>query len=279
MEGQRLSGDPGRPPGGRRGPRSPRSEIRIAADAAELTRVAAAEVVAALAARAGAAPRLRSWALAGGSTPRALYRLLADPEAPFRNRLDWAGLHFFWGDERHVPPDHPESNFRMAREAMLDRVPVPAAHVHRIPAEEPDAARAAERYERELIETFGLRAEADEAQRRDWPRFDLVLLGLGEEGHTASLFPGSPLLTAPRQQRLVAAVWVEAQRTWRITLTPPVLDHAATVIFLVSGAAKAPALAAVLDGEPRPELYPAQVVAPVDGRLLWLVDRDAAARL
>ena len=278
-------------------------------DAVELTRAAAAEVTAALAQRRDAFPSI---ALAGGSTPRALYRLLADPAAPFRARIDWQAVHFFWGDERHVPPDHPDSNFRMAREAMLDHVQVPAAHMHRIAGEEPDAARAARLYDRELSEVFGLRraaagggegtaggegaagsvtasgADSDNGAAgdaaREWPRFDLVLLGLGEEGHTASLFPGSPLLAdgaraRPSAQPLAAAVWVEKLDTWRITLTPPVLDHAATVIFLVSGAAKAAALAAVLEGEWRPELYPAQVVAPVDGRLLWLVDRAAAAQL
>jgi 6-phosphogluconolactonase len=345
MEGQRLSGggEDGRGRGvGGGGPR--RREVRVLEDAVELTRAAAAEVTAALAlhrdawlpgaaaggaagatfgtvsgaadaagaAGAAAAP-FPSIALAGGSTPRALYRLLADPAAPFRARIDWQAVHFFWGDERHVPPDHPDSNFRMAREAMLDHVQVPAAHVHRIAGEEPDAARAARLYERGLIEAFGLRrdrgngkdaadgesaagsedaagsvtgsgdADARGDATREWPRFDLVLLGLGEEGHTASLFPGSPLLaddgSRRRPRRLAAAVWVEKLHTWRITLTPPVIDHAATVIFLVSGAAKAPALAAVLEGEWRPELYPAQVVAPVDGRLLWLVDRAAAAQL
>jgi 6-phosphogluconolactonase len=308
----RLSGG-GAPP-----PREPRGEVRIFAGAAELMPAAAAEVVAALARRrasaaaaaasAGAAAAavaapFPSFVLAGGSTPRGLYRLLADPASPYRDRIAWEDVHFFWGDERHVPPDHPDSNFRMAREAMLDHVPAPAAHVHRIAAEEPDAGRAAAAYERQLIETFHLRADRDgppasgagagaSAAAADWPRFDLVLLGLGEEGHTASLFPGSPLLgeaarpgwtcgTArrPRQTRLVAAVWVEQQQTWRITLTPPVLCWAATVIFLVSGAAKAAALAAVVEGEPRPDLYPAQVVAPIDGRLLWLVDEAAAARL
>jgi 6-phosphogluconolactonase len=311
MEGQRVSG------GGRR-----RREVGVLEDGVELTRAAAAEVAAALALHrdawlpgAAAGAPFPSIALAGGSTPRALYRLLADPAAPFRARIDWQAIHFFWGDERHVPTDHPDSNFRMAREAMLDHVQVPAAHVHRIAGEEPDAARAARLYERELIEVFGLRrdrgngeeaaggegaageahaagdagaardAEAVSDAAREWPRFDLVLLGLGEEGHTASLFPGSPLLAdqrprrSRRPRRLTAAVWVEKLATWRITLTPPVLDHAATVIFLVSGAAKAPALAAVLEGEWRPELYPAQVVAPVDGRLLWLVDRAAAAQL
>jgi 6-phosphogluconolactonase len=302
MEEQRLSGGDGarqaRRGNGGGGARRER-EVRVVADAAELTRAAAEEVTAELArhcdawlpgvapSSASAQPLVPSIALAGGSTPRSLYRLLADPAAPYRARIDWQAVHFFWGDERHVPPDHPDSNFRMAREAMLDHVQVPAAHVHRIAAEEPDAERAARRYERELIEVFGLRRETaggGEGTTREWPRFDLVLLGLGEEGHTASLFPGSPLLangepSRPSAQPLAAAVWVEKLVTWRITLTPPVLNHAATVIFLVSGAAKAPALAAVLEGEPRPELYPAQVVAPVDGRLLWLVDRAAAAQL
>jgi 6-phosphogluconolactonase len=311
MEERRVSDAAGAGAGAAR--RSDRREVRIVADAEELTRAAAAEVAAALARRgdsqflaatagaagatsatsapsapsAGVAAPFPTFALAGGSTPRALYRLLVDPAAPFRGEIDWQAVHFFWGDERHVPPDHPDSNYRMAREAMLDHVQVPAAHVHRIAAEEPDAARAARRYERELIDAFALRPDRD-----CWPRFDLVLLGLGEEGHTASLFPGSPLLardapppTAPAASEhppglgLAAAVWVEKLQAWRITLTPPVLNHAATVIFLVSGAAKAPALAAVLEGEPRPELYPAQVVAPIDGRLLWLVDRAAAAQL
>jgi|GEM_PF-37478 len=345
-EERRLSDPAGAGAGAPR--RRERREVRIFVDAAELTRAAAEEVTAALARRddsqflaetagvagaasaasAGVAAPFPSFALSGGSTPRALYRLLVDPAAPFRGEIDWQAVHFFWGDERHVPPDHTDSNFRMAREAMLDHVQVPTAHVHRIAAEEPDAARAAQLYERELIEAFGLRTDDDDGagaagdwpqsdqaarafprsdqvrdwpqshQARDFPRFDLVLLGLGEEGHTASLFPGSPLLTqdaqpatasearerppgrSPRRPRqLAAAVWVEKLETWRITLTPPMLNHAATVIFLVSGAAKAPALAAVLEGEPRPELYPAQVVAPIDGRLLWLVDRAAAAQL
>ena len=251
--------------------------------------------------------------LSGGSTPRALYRLLADE--PYRARLPWNAIHFYWGDERHVPPDHADSNYRMAREAMLDHVPVPAAHVHRIAGEEPVAAAAAAAYERELIAHFALRADRDGGAQGngaahadggahgnggdggdgsamgagdatiDWPRFDVLLLGLGEEGHTASLFPGSPALGERRH--LVAAPWVEAHQTYRITLTPPALNHAATVIFLVSGAAKAAALAGVLEGTddgatgaaPQRLQYPAQIIAPVDGRLLWLVDLPAAARL
>lgn len=280
MEEQRLSElreEPASPSGEPTG----RREIRIVEDAAAVSRVAAEEVTAALApGRERGATGLVSCALSGGSTPRTLYQLLADPASPYRDRIAWEAIHFFWGDERHVPPDHPDSNFRMAREAMLDRVPVPAAHIHRVAGEEPDAARAAERYEREMLELFQLDPDRDgppSAARLDWPRFDLVLLGLGEEGHTASLFPGSPLLAERRH--LAAAVWVAVHDTWRITLTPPVINHAAAVMFLVSGAAKAAALAAILEGEPEPERYPAQVVAPLDGRVLWIVDRAAAGQL
>lgn len=280
-------------------------EVRVLAAADDLPAAAAAEVVRALAAGGGAKPP--SLLLSGGSTPRALYRLLDDPAAPWRERIAWDAVHFFWGDERHVPPDDPQSNYRMAREAMLDHVPAGAAQVHRIAGEVPDAALAAARYERELVTHFQLQAARDEADAAaatggevvtargegamfssvsaerpavgdlDWPRFDLVLLGLGEEGHTASLFPGSPVLGEER--RLTAAPWVPAQHTFRITVTPPVLNHAAVVMFLVSGEAKAAAVAAVLEGERQPEVYPAQAVAPAAGRVIWLLDRAAASRL
>ena len=250
-------------------------EVRIVAGPAELTRAAAEEVTAALA----GLPAPPSILLSGGSTPRALYQLVADAAAPHRARIPWHAVRFFWGDERQVPPDHPDSNYRMAREAMLDHVPAAAAHVHRIAGEEPDAARAAELYERDLIGSFHLAADRDGArpEELDWPRFNIALLGLGEEGHTASLFPGSPVLDERRH--LVAAPWVAAKQSYRITVTPPVLNHAARVIFLVSGAAKANALAAILEGESQPSLYPAQAIAPQGGRLLWLVDRAAASRL
>jgi 6-phosphogluconolactonase len=280
MEEQRLTGFGAEPVSPRSEPTG-RREIRIVEDAAAVSRAAAEEVTAALSpGRERESAGRITCALSGGSTPRSLYQLLADPASPYRDRIAWEAIHFFWGDERHVPPDDPDSNFRMAREAMLDRVPVPAAHIHRVAGEEPDAARAAERYEREMLAVFQLepdRGGPPSAARLDWPRFDLVLLGLGEEGHTASLFPGGPLLAERR--RLAAAVWVAAHDTWRITLTPPVINHAAVVIFLVSGAAKAAALAAVLEGRPEPERYPAQVVAPVDGRVLWIADRAAAGDL
>ena len=203
-----------------------------------------------------------TWALSGGSTPRGLYRLLASD--PYRERLPWLGVHFFWSDERHVPPDHPESNFRMAREAMLDHVPAPPGNVHRIRAEEPDAERAALLYEEELRSFFAL-------SPGEWPRFDLVLLGLGKDGHTASLFPGSAAVR--ERERLVVAPWVEALQAFRITLTPPVLSHARRALFMVSGAEKAAALRGVLEGERDPDCYPAQAV---EGNRLWLVDRAAA---
>lgn len=242
-------------------------EIQVFDDVAALARAAAEEVIRVLSDAARNQGRA-TIALSGGSTPKALYRLLADD--PFRGRMPWSAIHFFWGDERHVPPDHEESNYRMVREAMLDLVPVPPENVHRIRAEEKDAERAATEHEAELRSFFALKAGA-------WPRFDLVLMGLGPEGHTASLFPGSPAIT--ESSRLVVAPWVEAHDTFRITMTPPVFNHGAEVLFLVSGEEKAPAVHAVLEGERDPGLVPAQVVSPVEGKLLWMLDRAAARDL
>jgi 6-phosphogluconolactonase len=239
------------------------NDVRVFPSVAELTRAAAEEV----ARRAEEAVRERglfTWVLSGGSTPRDLYGTLSRP--PYRDRMPWRAIHVFWGDERHVPPDHPDSNFRMAREAMLDRVPLPAANVHRIRAEEPDAAVAAAAYEAELRAFFHLAPG-------EWPRFDLILLGLGKDAHTASLFPGSPAVH--ESERLVVAPWVPAQNTFRITLTPPALNHARLIVFLVSGEDKAEPLRAVLEGPRDPDRWPAQIVA---GNRLWMVD-EAAARL
>lgn len=243
----------------------PLIDLRIFADGAELARAAAEE----FARRAAGAIRARgrfSAALSGGSTPRRLFALLADQEEPFRDRIDWRAVHLFWGDERHVPPDHPESNFRMARETLLDRIEIPAENVHRVRGEEPDAARAAALYEDELRAFF-----------RGAPRFDLVLLGLGADAHTASLFPGTAVVR--EHERWVAAPWVEKLGAFRITLTPAVFDRAATVIFLVQGEEKAGALRAVLSGNRDPDGVPAQAVRPRDGEILWLVDRRAASGL
>jgi 6-phosphogluconolactonase len=206
-------------------------------------------------------------ALAGGSTPRGLYGLLA--EEPYRSQLSWEHLRVFWGDERMVPPDHPESNFRMAEEILLSHVPVPPNQVFRLKGELP-AEEAAAQYEAVLLEQFGL-------SPGEIPRFDLILLGLGADGHTASLFPGSPAVTESR--KLVAAPWIESLQAYRVTLTPPVLNAAKQVVFLVSGHEKAKALQAVLEGPSDPVRYPAQVVNPVVGHALWFVKRDAAGLL
>jgi 6-phosphogluconolactonase len=235
--------------------------VRVFATVPELMRDAAEEVVR-NAAEAVGERGVFTWVLSGGSTPRDLYRALGHP--PYRDRISWSAIHVFWGDERHVPPDHPDSNFRMAREAMLDAVPLPAENIHRIRAEEPNATAAAASYEADLMEFFRLAPG-------EWPRFDLVLLGLGKDAHTASLFPGGEAVH--EKERLVVAPWVAAQNTFRITLTPPVLNHARLITFLISGEDKAEPLRAVLEGPRDPDRYPAQIVA---GNRLWLVDRAAA---
>jgi 6-phosphogluconolactonase len=207
--------------------------------------------------------------LAGGSTPRRLYELLANQDR-FYGAVSWGQIHFFWGDERHVPPNHAESNYRMAYESMLSKVPVSQRQVHRIAAESPDASHAARAYEETIVQHFGL------AEGR-WPRFDLVLLGLGSDAHTASLFPGTDVLT--EQKRIVAAPWVEKLKAFRITLTPSVFNAAENVMFLVSGEDKAVAVEAVLRGQLQPQQFPAQLIRPHDGTLTWLIDRAAAQRL
>jgi 6-phosphogluconolactonase len=253
----------------------PGRSIEILADKESLTRAAAAEVTA----RAASAVALRdvfTLVLSGGSTPRDLFALLADPNESFRARLPWGKIHFFWGDERHVPPDHPDSNYRMAKESLLDPMRIAAANVHRIQGENPDAAAAAAAYETELRTFFHLDAGAA-AVAEGPPRFDLVLLGLGPEGHTASLFPGS--LALAERERWVVAPWVEKFNTFRITLTPPVLNRAAAVLFLAAGEEKADALHAVLEEVGDADLYPARIVRPEEGDLLWLLDRAAAKSL
>jgi len=242
------------------------AELKVFADLDELVQAAAEEI--ARSAEAAISSRNRfTLALSGGSTPKPVYRRLA--EEPLRDRIDWSRVHVFWGDERHVPPDHPESNFGMAHDALLSRVPLPAGNIHRIRAEKPDAQRAADDYAWTLRSAFDL----DEGQ---WPRFDLVLMGIGADGHTASLFPGSDALR--ERARLVVAPWVSALSAFRITLTAPVFNRAACALFLVSGEEKAEALRSVLEGDLQPDRFPAQLVRPDDGKLLWWVDR-AAARL
>jgi 6-phosphogluconolactonase len=227
----------------------------------------AAELFAILAGRAIAARGRFHVALSGGETPRTLFGLLAGPD--YVGRIDWEHVHLFWGDERHVPPDDAASNYGMTRQALLDHVPIPPANVHRIQGELP-AEEAAQRYEQELRSSFGLGAG-------ELPRFDLVLLGMGDDGHTASLFPGVALPDEP--DRLVAAPWVPKLNAYRITLTPRVLNNAAVVAFLVAGAGKAGRLHEVIEGPRQPDNLPSQRIAPTHGSLLWLVDRAAAAEL
>lgn len=233
----------------------------IVPDSDALTR-AAADLFAAEAQAALQAKERFAVALSGGSTPRALYQLLADTP------LAWENIHLFWGDERCVPPDHADSNYRMTAESLLNRIAIPPENIHRIQGELPPE-EAALRYEDELRRFFA-----------DAPRFDLILLGLGDDGHTASLFPDSPALH--ERTRWVAAVPHAAPPlplVPRVTLTLPVLNAARQVLFLVSGAGKAQRLAEVLRAPTASPLLPASMVRPGHGDILWMMDQPAAALL
>lgn len=204
-------------------------------------------------------------ALSGGNTPRSIYSLLAEKYA---HALSWDKIFVFFGDERHVPPNDPDSNFRMASESLLSRVPIPAKNVHRIQAEV-DAHMAADQYQATLREFFSL-------QEGQVPRFDLVMLGMGEDGHTASLFPGTAALE--ETSRIVVANHVEKLQTDRITLTFPVLNAAAEVMVVIAGKNKARVIQDIVKS-PQESLYPIQRVHPKEGRLLWLVEQEAAGLL
>jgi 6-phosphogluconolactonase len=243
-------------------------EIRILADGAAIARRAAQEFVQA----AAAAVREKdsfNVVLAGGSTPKALYSLLVN-DPTLRSQVPWDKMHLFFGDERHVAPDHPDSNFRMAMEAMISKSPLKPEQVTRIKGEYPDADRAALEYEKALREYFNLRDG-------EYSRFDLVLAGMGNEGHTLSLFPGTKALHA--DGRIAVRNWVGKLYAERITLSAPAASNAARVIFMVTGADKAPALKAVLEGPFEPEQLPAQLLQPKNGKLLWLVDTAAGSML
>src|SRR5512137_2161585 len=243
------------------------ANVAICETPADVARAGAARVTTWLAAAVSARKRA-TLALAGGRTPEALYRLLA--ETPNRETIDWGRVKIFWGDERCVPPDHPDSNYRMVREALLARVPVPEANIHRMRGETADPGAAAREYEEVLRRAC--RVEADTL-----PRFDVCLLGLGSDGHTASLFPGLPAIR--ETQRWVAAARVEKLDTWRLTLTPAVLNNERHVLFLVTGKEKAETLRGVLEGPMDADRLPAQIVRPAPGRVEWLLDCDAAGRL
>ncbi len=238
-------------------------EIIISRDAGELAHKAAEQFVALTGAATARFGRF-AVALSGGSTPLALYELLGSTE--YRDRIDWPRIHLFWGDERCVPPDHAESNFRMVRESLISKIQIPAENIHRMEGEKEPRA-AADAYEQELHEFFA-------PAPGQMPRFDLILLGVGEDGHTASLFPGSVALGETK--RWVTAVYVEKLQFHRLTLTLPVINNAAQVTFLVIGSGKADIVWRILRRSEAAEL-PAAQVCPADGSLTWLITEDAVA--
>jgi 6-phosphogluconolactonase len=240
----------------------------VAPDAAALARRAAQYLVE-QAERAAAARGCARIAISGGSTPRATFALLADPAEPWRARMPWSQLDLWWVDERCVPPNDPDSNYRMTREAMLDHVPLQPEQIHRMKGElEPEAAAA--RYESELRNS--LRLEGAEL-----PQFDVVQLGMGPDGHTASLFPHTQALF--ELGRLAVANHVENKDAWRVTLTGPVINHGSQVFFLIGGADKAQILKEVFTGARDPERLPSQLIMPAGGILTLLLDRAAASLL
>ncbi len=208
-------------------------------------------------------------ALTGGTTPVGAYRALADPGEAWRHHIAWGQVHVFWSDERAVPPSDPDSNFKMAAAALLSRVPIPSGQIHRMRGELPpeDAARA---YEQELIDGFELAARYD-------PTFDVLLLGLGADAHVASIFPGSPVIA--ETERRVAAVPGPKPGTFRITFTPPALLGAQHIVLIVSGAEKASAVAAAMEGPLDEARWPAQILRRAGERVEWFVDREAARAL
>jgi len=242
----------------------PARVLRILPDPEALAKAAAEQIIA-IAAHAVAEHDLFSIALSGGATPRRTYELLAE-----LGGIEWSRTQVFWSDERAVPPDSPESNYRMAREALLDRVGVPPDNVHRMPGEVVSLVAAADAYAAEIRAALGV-------NRTRTPRLDLVLLGLGPDGHTASLFPHTEVLH--ERHRLVAAVYVPERDLYRLTMTTKLINAAANVMFLVAGAEKAAALAATLEGPLDPDTYPAQLIHPEDGTLYWFVDEAAASLL
>ena len=224
-----------------------------------------ADFIAEAAARAIAERGRFTIALSGGGTPKPIYARLAAED--YRDRIAWGKAHIFFGDERCVAPDDARSNYRMVREAWLDHSPMPAENIHRIHGED-DPVLEALRYEQEIARFY--RAGA-------FPAFDLILLGMGDNGHTASLFPGTAALR--EKDRRVAAQYVEVMSTWRVTFTAPLINAARNVAFLAEGAGKAQMLWNVLEGPYQPDVWPSQLIQPVRGELHWLMDAAAAAKV
>jgi 6-phosphogluconolactonase len=247
--------------------RSSAHHLRVFEDPAALASAAAAEFYR-RAAEAIAQRQRFACALSGGSTPLLCFeRLVATAPAAGLSPGFWNFVHFFWGDERDVPPDHQNSNFRLAREGLFSKIDIPQRNLHRMKPEAAGALAAAPEYESDLRSFFGLRAG-------EFPRFDLIFLGMGEDGHTASIFPYSPVVR--ETTRLVAAPWVEQLQSFRITLTLPAINNAACAIFLVSGQAKSAILHEVLHGDRDHDRLPAQSIHLLNGEVLWFVDRAAA---
>lgn len=242
--------------------------LQIVSDAAALAR-AVADVFIATANQAMEKKGAFTVALSGGSTPKALYSLLTT-DRDLNSRVPWQKIDFFFGDERHVPPDHADSNYRSAQEGMLSKVPVSPERVFRMKGEYQETEKAAAEYDQVLREFFHLSAG-------QLPRFDLIMLGMGPDGHTASLFPGTKALN--EQNRLVTSNWVGKFYTHRITMTAPVLNNAACVMFMAGGQDKAQPLKAVLEGPYEPAQLPSQLIRPTHGTLCWLVDQSAASLL
>lgn len=240
-----------------------RGKVLVAADTKELDE-AAAEMIEQSAVDAIKQRGTFSIALSGGSTPKPLYALLAT--SPWRERIDWEKTHFFWGDERWVPSSSSQSNYRMAKDALISKVPVPADNVHRMQTDSGEPEDSAEQYEDELKRILGER-----------PQVDFNLLGIGTNGHTASLFPGRPTLNV--RDRLVVADYIPEVKMNRITFTVPAINDSRRIVFLVAGAEKAEVLAEVLLGNHDPERLPSQLIRANDGDLIWLLDEPAAARL
>jgi 6-phosphogluconolactonase len=255
------------------------AKLTLAADEEALARAAAERITTSIE-HSIDARRSAIVCLTGGSTPRRLYTLLGDESHPWRNRIDWARLHLFWGDERHVPPDHRDSNFGMAAAALLARVPVPSSHVHRMRGELADATEAAREYEQELRAGFAAAGRPDIT-------FDILLLGLGEDAHIASIFPESELLGRPVKERPspgnvgrhVAAIWAPHLNAWRITMTPPALLDARAIVMVVAGEKKAGAVRAAIEGPLDVSRWPAQLLRQAGDRVEWMLDRAAAAEV
>jgi 6-phosphogluconolactonase len=224
-----------------------------------------AEFIADIGARAIADRGRFTLALSGGSTPKPIYTRLATPE--YRDRLDWSRTHIFFGDERCVPPDDSRSNYRMVREAWFEPANLPAGNIYRIRGEDDQAVEAL-RYEQEIARLY---------RTRTFPPFDLILLGMGDNGHTASLFPGTASLR--ETVRWVVPQYVEVMQTWRVTFTAPLINAARHVAFMAEGAAKAQMLWNVLKGPFQPDVLPSQLIQPSNGELHWLVDAAAAAQV